>query len=59
MTYQDDVSKKDMATACMQTYDPEFNGIAKRNDILVPGWDFGCGSSREQEQRQFWPSRFL
>ncbi|KAJ6260202.1 homoaconitase [Drechslerella dactyloides] len=48
LTYQDNVSKKDMARACMQNYDPEFNGIAKPNDILVAGRNFGCGSSREQ-----------
>ncbi|KAK6387198.1 mitochondrial Homoaconitase [Exophiala oligosperma] len=48
LTYQDDVSKEDMARACMQNYDPEFNNIAKPNDILVAGWSFGVGSSREQ-----------
>jgi homoaconitate hydratase len=48
LTYQDNVSKKDMANACMSNYDPEFKGIAKPNDILVSGFNFGCGSSREQ-----------
>lgn len=48
MTYQDNVSKVDMAHACMQNYDPEFGGIAQPNDIVVSGWNFGCGSSREQ-----------
>ncbi|KAJ5429537.1 Aconitase/3-isopropylmalate dehydratase large subunit alpha/beta/alpha subdomain 1/3 [Penicillium cf. griseofulvum] len=48
LTYQDNVSKEDMATACMQNYDPEFKGIAKPSDILVAGFNFGCGSSREQ-----------
>ena len=48
LTYQDNVSKEAMARACMQNYDPEFDGIAKPNDILVAGWNFGCGSSREQ-----------
>jgi homoaconitate hydratase len=47
LTYQD-VSKEVMADACMQNYDPGFKGIAKANDILVAGWNFGCGSSREQ-----------
>ena len=37
-----------MAHACMQNYDPEFDSIAKPNDILVAGRNFGCGSSREQ-----------
>jgi homoaconitate hydratase len=37
-----------MARACMQNYDPDFDGIAKPSDILVAGFNFGCGSSREQ-----------
>ncbi|RYP04362.1 hypothetical protein DL764_004498 [Monosporascus ibericus] len=48
LTYQDNVSKEAMARACMQNYDPNFNTIAKPNDILVAGFNFGCGSSREQ-----------
>ncbi|KAJ5083291.1 hypothetical protein N7456_012718 [Penicillium angulare] len=48
LTYQDNVSKADMAQACMSNYDPEFKNIAKPNDILVAGFNFGCGSSREQ-----------
>ncbi|KAJ5728248.1 hypothetical protein N7493_004578 [Penicillium malachiteum] len=48
LTYQDNVSKEDMARACMSNYDPEFDGIAKANDVLVTGFNFGCGSSREQ-----------
>ena len=47
LTYQE-VSKENMARACMQNYDPNFDSIAKPNDILVAGWNFGCGSSREQ-----------
>lgn len=47
MTYQD-VTKEDMARACMKNYDPEFNNIAKPGDIIVTGHNFGCGSSREQ-----------
>jgi 3-isopropylmalate dehydratase small subunit len=46
--YKDDLSKEDMARVCMQNYDPEFNSVAKPNDILVSGWNFGCGSSKEQ-----------
>ena len=48
LTYQDNVSKDDMARACMSNYDPTFDSIAKPNDILVAGSNFGCGSSREQ-----------
>ncbi|KAH7149418.1 homoaconitase [Dactylonectria estremocensis] len=48
LTYQDNVSREDMAKACFSNYDPEFDRIAKPNDILVSGEGFGCGSSREQ-----------
>jgi homoaconitate hydratase len=48
LTYQDNVSKEDMARAAMSNYDPDFNAIAKPGDILVSGFNFGCGSSREQ-----------
>ncbi len=32
----------------MSNYDPDFGSVAKPNDILVSGYNFGCGSSREQ-----------
>lgn len=48
LTDQDNVSREDMAKACFSNYDPEFDRIAKPNDILVSGRSFGCGSSREQ-----------
>lgn len=47
-TYQDDVTVEKMATVCMENYDKEFSNIAKEGDILVSGFSFGCGSSREQ-----------
>ncbi|CAF9911365.1 MAG: mitochondrial Homoaconitase [Heterodermia speciosa] len=47
-TYQDDVTVEKMATVCMENYDKEFAQIAKEGDILVSGFNFGCGSSREQ-----------
>lgn len=47
-TYQDDITREGMAAVCMENYDPEFGSIAKPNDILVSGFGFGCGSSREQ-----------
>ena len=37
-----------MAEVCMENYDPEFRTLAKEGDILVSGFNFGCGSSREQ-----------
>lgn len=48
LTYQDNVSKEDMARACMANYDPGFDATTKPTDILVAGANFGCGSSREQ-----------
>ena len=47
-TYQDNLSKEDMAHVCMENYDPQFKDITRPNDILVSGSNFGCGSSREQ-----------
>lgn len=37
-----------MAEVCMSNYDSAFSSIAKEHDILVSGFNFGCGSSREQ-----------
>jgi homoaconitate hydratase len=37
-----------MAEVCMQNYDPDFGKVAREGDILVSGFNFGCGSSREQ-----------
>jgi len=48
MTYRDDVSPEAMAEAAMANYDPQFQKIAKTNDVIVSGRNFGTGSSREQ-----------
>ncbi|KAK2022575.1 homoaconitase [Colletotrichum zoysiae] len=47
-TYQDNVPVEKMAEVCMENYDPAFRDIAKAGDILVSGFNFGTGSSREQ-----------
>ena len=47
-TYQDNVSVETMAEVCMSNYDSAFSSIVKEGDILVSGFNFGCGSSREQ-----------
>jgi homoaconitate hydratase len=47
-TYQDDVTRSKMAEVLLSNYDPSFAGIARAGDILVSGFNFGCGSSREQ-----------
>ena len=47
-TYQDHVSVDKMAEVCMENYDKGFGAVARAGDILVAGFNFGCGSSREQ-----------
>lgn len=47
-TYQDDVSKETMAKVCMENYDPKFQTKVNKGDIIVSGFNFGTGSSREQ-----------
>ena len=47
-TYIDDFSPAQQAEVVMENYDPEFGKIVKDGDILVGGYNFGTGSSREQ-----------
>ena len=47
-TYQDYVSEQKMAEVCMSNYDPNFAQVTGPGDIVVGGFNFGCGSSREQ-----------
>lgn len=47
-TYQDDITRDVMAQVVMENYDPAFSSLAQPGDILVAGFNFGCGSSREQ-----------
>ncbi|EAQ84224.1 hypothetical protein CHGG_10628 [Chaetomium globosum CBS 148.51] len=47
-TYQDDITRDTMAQVVMENYDRSFASLAKPGDILVAGFNFGCGSSREQ-----------
>ncbi|KAH7032782.1 homoaconitase [Microdochium trichocladiopsis] len=47
-TYQDGITVEQMAEVCMENYDKSFREVAKAGDILVTGFNFGCGSSREQ-----------
>ncbi|RDL35426.1 uncharacterized protein BP5553_07357 [Venustampulla echinocandica] len=42
------ISVEKIAEVCMENYDKSFGSIAKAGDILVAGFNFGCGSSREQ-----------
>lgn len=47
-TYIDDFTPVQQAGVVMENYDPEFGKIVKEGDILVGGFNFGTGSSREQ-----------
>lgn len=47
-TYQDNVPREKMAEVCMENYDPSFGVLTKPGDVLVSGFNFGTGSSREQ-----------
>ncbi|KAK6373866.1 mitochondrial Homoaconitase [Exophiala oligosperma] len=47
-TYQDNVPVEKMAEVCMENYDPKLSSLSKTGDDLVSGFNFGCGSSREQ-----------
>jgi len=47
-TYVDTMTPAEMANVVMENYDPAFVKIARKGDILVGGYNFGTGSSREQ-----------
>ncbi|KAL9649665.1 hypothetical protein ABK040_003342 [Willaertia magna] len=47
-TYKENISPEEQAQVAMENYDPNFTKIAKKGSILVCGYNFGTGSSREQ-----------
>jgi homoaconitate hydratase len=47
-TYRDDVTKELMAKVVMENYDPQFAARTQAGDVVVSGFNFGTGSSREQ-----------
>jgi homoaconitate hydratase len=47
-TYREDMTVAEMAAVVMENYDPGFNQQALKGDIVVGGFNFGTGSSREQ-----------
>jgi homoaconitate hydratase len=47
-TYREDLSPQQMADVAMENYDPDFSKIADEGCILLAGYNFGTGSSREQ-----------
>src|SRR5438552_9746557 len=47
-TYRDDMTPEQMAAVTFENYDPNFNSLYHRGDVVVAGFNFGTGSSREQ-----------
>jgi homoaconitate hydratase len=47
-TYRDDMKPEMMARVVMENYDPQFALRTRAGDVLVGGFNFGTGSSREQ-----------
>jgi homoaconitate hydratase len=47
-TYRDDMTPDLMAKVVMANYDPHFATRTQKGDVIVGGFNFGTGSSREQ-----------
>ena len=47
-TYRDDMTPAMMAGVVMENYDPQFAVRTNAGDVIVSGFNFGTGSSREQ-----------
>ena len=45
--YLNIADKKELATHCMEDIDKNFVSVVKTGDVMVGGFNFGCGSSRE------------
>ena len=45
--YLNTIDKKELASHCMEDIDKEFTAKVEAGDIMVAGYNFGCGSSRE------------
>ena len=45
--YLNTIDKKELASHCMEDIDKEFVHKVRAGDIMVAGFNFGCGSSRE------------
>ncbi|MBQ4050203.1 MAG: 3-isopropylmalate dehydratase small subunit [Oscillospiraceae bacterium] len=45
--YLNTANHKELASHCMEDIDPTFVSKVQPSDIIVAGWNFGCGSSRE------------
>ncbi|HZU44510.1 MAG TPA: homoaconitase [Terriglobales bacterium] len=47
-TYRDDVTPELMSRVLMENYDPHFSARTHAGDVVIGGFNFGTGSSREQ-----------
>jgi homoaconitate hydratase len=47
-TYRDDMTPEMMAKVIMENYDPQLAARTQAGDVIVSGYNFGTGSSREQ-----------
>ena len=47
-TYREDMTPEMMARVVMENYDPQFAARTPAGDVVVGGFNFGTGSSREQ-----------
>ena len=45
--YLNTANAQELAKHCMEDIDTEFVKQVKPGDVMVAGWNFGCGSSRE------------
>ena len=45
--YLNSANEKDLASHCMEDIDKTFAQNVKKDDFIIAGYNFGCGSSRE------------
>ncbi len=45
--YLNTIDKKELAAHCMEDIDKDFKTKVELGDVMVAGYNFGCGSSRE------------
>lgn len=45
--YLNTIDKKELASHCMEDIDANFKNKVQAGDIMIAGYNFGCGSSRE------------
>ena len=45
--YLNTIDKKELASHCMEDIDKTFHEKVQQGDIMIAGYNFGCGSSRE------------